>query len=66
MQSAQDLYAVVVNDELQYSIWRTDQELPRGWRNAEFEGTRAQCLSHIDRLWTDMRPLSVRRFLGHA
>ncbi len=66
MQSERDLYVVVVNDERQYSIWPADRGLPGGWHNAEFEGSRSQCLAHIERVWTDMRPLSVRRFLGQA
>lgn len=54
-------YLVVVNDEAQYSIWRTGADVPAGWRASGFTGTRAQCLSHIDQVWTDLRPLSLRR-----
>lgn len=31
-QEAVESYDVVVNDEDQYSIWRTDRERPAGWR----------------------------------
>jgi MbtH protein len=55
-------YRVVVNDEEQYSIWATDQDLPVGWRAEGTEGDRARCLEHIDRVWTDMRPRSVREY----
>ncbi|MEW2624626.1 MbtH family NRPS accessory protein [Streptomyces sp. NPDC048106] len=58
--SAQQQYAVVVNDEEQYSIWRTDRELPNGWALEGTTGTKDECLDHIERVWTDMRPLSVR------
>jgi len=54
-------YVVVLNDEEQYSIWWADRELPAGWRSNGFEGTREACLAHIDEVWTDMRPLSLRR-----
>jgi uncharacterized protein YbdZ (MbtH family) len=54
-------YKVVVNHEEQYSIWFADRELPSGWREAGKEGTRAECLSHINEVWTDMRPLSLRQ-----
>lgn len=54
-------YAVVINDELQYSIWRADAEVPAGWRAEGFTGVKAECLSHIDEVWTDMRPLSLRQ-----
>jgi MbtH protein len=54
-------YVVVLNDEEQYSIWLADRDLPSGWRHAGMSGTRAECLKHIDEVWTDMRPLSLRR-----
>jgi MbtH protein len=54
-------YKVVVNDEEQYSIWPADREPPAGWREDRMTGTRAECLDYIERTWTDMRPLSLRR-----
>jgi len=54
-------FTVVLNDEEQYSIWWSDRDLPAGWRSGGFEGTRDECLAHIDDVWTDMRPLSLRR-----
>jgi MbtH protein len=54
-------YVVVANHEAQYSIWLADRELPAGWREAGPKGTRAECLAHIEEVWTDMRPLSLRR-----
>ncbi|HWM06188.1 MAG TPA: MbtH family NRPS accessory protein [Actinophytocola sp.] len=54
------LYKVVVNDEGQYSIWLADQEVPSGWRAEGTKGDRESCLAHIDEVWTDMRPRSVR------
>lgn len=53
-------FQVVVNHEEQYSIWPAGRELPAGWRPDGTTGTKAVCLEHIDRVWTDMRPLSVR------
>jgi MbtH protein len=53
-------YRVVMNDEEQYSIWVADRELPAGWRDAGKTGSKLECLAHIERVWTDMRPLSVR------
>jgi MbtH protein len=53
-------YRVVVNDEEQYSIWPSGREIPSGWREDGFEGTKAECLAHVDEVWTDMRPLSLR------
>lgn len=53
-------YLVVRNDEEQYSIWRADRELPAGWHAEGTAGPRQSCLDHIDQVWTDMRPLSLR------
>ena len=55
------VYKVVVNHEEQYSIWPADRENPLGWRDAGKTGTKDECLEHIREVWTDMRPLSVRR-----
>ncbi|GAA3419645.1 MbtH family protein [Streptosporangium vulgare] len=54
-------YRVVVNHEEQYSIWPDGRDLPDGWREEGVSGTKEDCLAHIDRVWTDLRPLSVRR-----
>lgn len=53
-------YAVVTNPEEQYSIWPLGRELPAGWQEAGKRGTKEECLAHIDDVWTDMRPLSLR------
>ena len=53
-------YVVVVNDEEQYSVWRADRTPPAGWRATGFQGPRADCLAHIDEIWTDLRPRSLR------
>lgn len=57
-------YAVVVNEEEQYSIWLDAREVPDGWRRVGVTGTKDQCLDHIEAVWTDMRPLSLRRRLA--
>lgn len=54
------IYRVVLNDEEQYSIWPTDRDLPVGWYAEGTSGARAACLEHIDQVWTDMRPRSLR------
>ena len=55
-----DTYAVVVNHEEQYSIWPTEKAMPNGWRSVGKEGPKQECLAHIEQVWTDMRPLSLR------
>jgi MbtH protein len=59
-------YDVVVNHEEQYSIWLAHKEVPAGWRATGFSGTKAECLAHVDEVWTDMRPLSLRRQLADS
>jgi len=55
------VYNVVVNHEEQYSIWPTYRDLPLGWRAAGKTGSKAECLEYIKEVWTDMRPLSLRK-----
>lgn len=63
MESTNDMrYRVVINHEEQYSIWPTDRPVPLGWREEGKEGSKEECLDHIEKVWTDMRPLSVRMF----
>ena len=57
------IYKVVVNHEEQYSIWPTDRENPLGWRDAGKSGPKAECLAYIEEVWTDMRPLSLRKHM---
>jgi len=60
------IYKVVVNDEEQYSIWPADRENALGWRDAGKTGTKAECLAYIKEVWTDMRPLSLRKKMEEA
>ena len=53
-------FKVVINHELQYSVWPLNRENPLGWEDEGFCGTKSECLSHIKEVWTDMRPLSIR------
>jgi MbtH protein len=56
-------YKVVINHEEQYSIWPLDRDNPLGWQDAGVSGTKGECLDYIDKVWTDITPLSVRRSL---
>jgi len=55
------IYKVVVNHEEQYSIWPADRENALGWQDAGKTGLKAECLAYIKEVWTDMRPLSLRK-----
>ena len=54
-------YKVVINHEEQYSLWFADRPAPKGWKDADFAGSKKECLDHIEEVWTDMRPLSFRK-----
>jgi MbtH protein len=60
------VFTVVVNDEEQFSIWPAEQEPPAGWHTVGVTGSRDECLDHIERVWTDMRPRSLREAMGDA
>jgi MbtH protein len=53
-------YQVVVNDEDQYSVWFADASIPLGWRAVGVQGPKDVCLAHIESIWKDMRPKSLR------
>jgi MbtH protein len=59
-------FQVVMNDEEQYSIWPAERALPAGWRPDGFAGDKAACLEHINTVWVDMRPASLRRQMDGA
>ena len=54
-------YDVVVNHEEQYSIWPEYREPPKGWRKVGKRGTKKECGEYVKEVWTDMRPLSLRK-----
>lgn len=60
-EEEQTIYKVVVNHEEQYSIWFADRELPLGWNEVGKSGLKSECLAYIKEVWTDMRPLSLRK-----
>ena len=60
------IYRVVVNHEEQYSIWPADMTIPLGWRDAGKSGPKADCLAYVKEVWTDMRPLSLRKRMEEA
>ncbi len=55
------VYTVVINHEEQYSIWQADREIPMGWKAVGKTGNKQECLDYIEEVWTDMRPLSLRK-----
>ena len=60
------IYQVVINEEEQYSIWPEYREIPYGWRGVGKSGLKQECLEYIKQVWTDMRPLSLRKSMEKA
>jgi MbtH protein len=56
-------YKVVINHEGQYSIWPADREAPAGWNATGKVGPKDECLAYVEEVWTDMRPLSLRKLM---
>ncbi len=59
-------YKVVMNHEEQYSIWPADRANALGWKDVGKTGTKSECLTYIKEVWTDMRPLSLRKAIEAA
>jgi uncharacterized protein YbdZ (MbtH family) len=54
------VYNVLVNQEKQYCVWPEYNVIPAGWSFVGKTGTKADCLSYIKEIWTDMRPFRVQ------
>lgn len=59
-------YVVLINDEEQYSLWLKGKKIPAGWRAVGKVGGKEECSRYVDSVWTDMRPLSLRRKMDQA
>lgn len=59
-------FKVVMNHEEQYSIWPAHKENPLGWKDSGPQGSKEECLKYIEEVWTDMRPLSLRRAMEQS
>jgi len=58
-ESSPATHQVLLNDEEQYCLWPAGKAVPAGWRSV-FTGAHEACLAHVEEVWTDMRPRSVR------
>jgi MbtH protein len=56
-------YVVLMNIEEQYSLMPKSIAVPNGWKVVK-EGTRAECGAYVNEVWTDMRPLSLRKHMA--
>lgn len=61
-----DQYIVLRNDEEQYSLWLAALDVPAGWHKTGKEGSKEECMTYVDEVWTDMRPRSLREQMDGA
>jgi MbtH protein len=59
-------FYVLVNDEGQHSLWPSFVDVPAGWKIVHGADTRTVCLDYIEKNWTDMRPLSLVKFMAES
>ncbi|WP_258314589.1 MbtH family protein [Streptomyces sp. Act143] len=52
-------FLVLVNAERQHSLWPAFAAVPAGWDVVFGEATRQECLDHVERTWSDLRPKSL-------
>ncbi|KQR16490.1 MbtH family protein [Cellulomonas sp. Leaf334] len=53
-------FLVLVNHELQHSLWPAFAVVPSGWTVALDDASRADALAYVEEHWTDLRPKSLR------
>ncbi|MDO5104021.1 MAG: MbtH family NRPS accessory protein [Lautropia sp.] len=60
-----ETFIVLINHEEQYSIWPHWKPVPGGWTAVEgVKGDKKTVLDYVDKTWTDMRPLSLRKWMA--
>jgi MbtH protein len=52
---------MIAQDTEHTTLYKVDRETPLGWRDAGKSGIKPECLEYIKEVWTDMRPLSLRK-----
>ena len=62
-QEDKTIYLVVIDEEERYSIWPEYKDIPYGWKAVGKSGLKSECLEYIKEVWTDMRPLSLRKHM---
>lgn len=61
-----ETYVVLINHEEQYSLWPSAKSAPAGWTVVKTEATKDECLQFVEKNWTDMRPLSLRKAMEQS
>lgn len=56
---------VLINEEEQYSFWPEWKDIPMGWKDTGVLGTKEECGDYVNKVWTDMRPLTLRKIMDN-
>jgi MbtH protein len=48
-------FRVLVNADVQYSLWPVAAQIPNGWRVSFGPASRSECLEYVDQTWTDLK-----------
>lgn len=64
MSTTQELYTVLINEEMQYSVWPLKLAIPSGWDKRPVEGSLDICNEYINANWTDMRPKTLQHAMA--
>ena len=48
-------YLVLRNEEGQYSLWPSRNDIPGGWAAVDYRGSKVECMTYVDEHWTEMR-----------
>lgn len=52
-------FVVIVNHEVQYSLWPEPLSVPSGWYKVQGPMSRRRCTDWLVEYWTDLRPRSL-------
>ncbi|ALU89438.1 MbtH family NRPS accessory protein [Herbaspirillum huttiense F1] len=65
-----ETFIVLINHEGQYSIWPHWKKVPGGWtvvndaQGQPVKGLKKTVSDYIEQHWTDMRPISLRKWMS--
>jgi MbtH protein len=65
-ESEQGNYIVLINEELQYSLWPAAIAIPVGWKKEFGPNVKSECQQYIEQNWLDMRPKSLRHVMNEV
>jgi MbtH protein len=60
------MFLVLTNAEGQHALWPHDIDVPAGWSVVSGPAPHADCVTYVDRQWTDLRPASLVRWMHRA